>query len=133
MKDEQPVLAPVRAQLRAAAAAIVPACAGLDDAQWLEVEAAIERALADRPESMRRQLRAFIRLLDLLPLVRFGKRLQSLGMPRRTAFLQHVERSKVTAVRRGFWGLRTLVMLGWYARPGAVDWRASPLGWEARR
>ena len=47
-----------------------------------------------------------------------------------------VERSRVLLLRRGFWGLRTLVMLGYYGRPEAaraIGYRASPLGWEARR
>ena len=77
-----------------------------------------------------------MRVLDLLPLVRFGRRLRSLDPARRTGFLEHVERSRVAAVRRGFWGLRTLVILGCYGRPGAgaaLGYRASPRGWEARQ
>ena len=40
------------------------------------------------------------------------------------------------AVRRGFWGLRTLVFMGYYARPeaaAAIGYRADVRGWEARR
>ena len=38
--------------------------------------------------------------------------------------------------RRGVWGLRTLVMMGWYTNPSviaALGYRASAAGWEARR
>ncbi len=39
-------------------------------------------------------------------------------------------------LRRGFWGLRTLALMGYYARPAAaasVGYHADPRGWEARR
>jgi hypothetical protein len=39
-------------------------------------------------------------------------------------------------LRRGSWGLRTLVLMGYYGRPDAkqeIGYRADPRGWEARR
>ena len=40
----------------------------------------------------------------------------------------------VERIRCGFWGLRTLVFLGYYGRPSGVQatgYRADPRGWEA--
>ena len=78
----------------------------------------------------------FIRVLDLLSLVRFGKRLAELEPARRTAYLETFAGSRILLLRRGVWGLRTLVMMGYYGQPGiqnALGYRATPVGWEARR
>ncbi len=129
------VLAPVRREFRALAAAIVPAAAGLDDGGWSEVEAIIERALASRPAKLRRQLALFVRLLTVAPLLRHGRRFPALDAATQTRFLGGVERAPLLLLRRGFWGLRTLVYMGYYGRPAAaalVGYRADARGWDAR-
>ncbi len=96
----------------------------------------VESALASRPPALRRQLRLFIRLLEWLPLLRYGRRLTRLDPERRARFLSGVQDAPLVLIRRGFWGLRTLVLLGYYARAAAaaeVGYRAHPAGWEARR
>lgn len=131
-----PLLAPVRPAFRALAETIVPEAATLDEERWREVEAIIERALDARPPAMRRQLVLFIRVLQLIPLVRFGTPFTRLDPARRARVLAGVQRSPLLLVRRGFWGLRTLVFMGYYARPeqgAALGYRADPRGWEARR
>ena len=130
------VLKPVRGSFRAMATAIVPEAERLDGPAWDELEGIVENALSARPESLRRQLRLLIRALDLLPLLRYGKTFRSLDPIRRTRFLHRVENAPLLALRRGFWGLRTLVFLGYYGREEArasIGYRADPRGWEARR
>lgn len=130
------VLAPVRPIFRSLAVTIVPDAAALDERAWGEVEQHIEEALRQRVPRMRRQLRLLVRALDVLPVTRYGRPFTKLDPARRTRVLERVERSRVLLLRRGFWGLRTLVMLGYYGRPEAaraIGYRASPLGWEARR
>ena len=127
-----PVLASVRPAFRALAGAIVPEAASLEEAEWRELEAIVEGALAKRPPGMRRQLGVFIRVLDGLPVLRWGRRFRSLDAPRRERFLRGVQRARVFLVRRGFWGLRTLVLMGYYARPAAyaeVGYGARLRGW----
>ena len=39
-------------------------------------------------------------------------------------------------VRRGFWGLRTMIYLGYYSRgaaPAEIGYRAHVRGWQARQ
>ena len=130
------ILAPVEGDFRALAAAIVPEAADLDEAGWRGVEVVIDDALASRPASLRRQLVLFIRLLGWISLARFGKRLRSLDAGRRARLLTAFERSRWLVFRRGFWGLRALVFLGYWGRPeaaAAVGYRARPGGWGARR
>jgi hypothetical protein len=131
-----PVLSPVRPTFRALAATIVPEAASLEPDQWLELEAIVESYLARRPETIRRQMRSFITLLGVAPLFRYGRTFAALDPQRRTRLLSGVQNSSITLVRRGFWGLRTLVHLGYYSRAAAareIGYRATARGWEARR
>lgn len=127
--------APVRDRFRALARTIVPEAEVLDDAAWSEVERIIEQGLASRPRSVRRQLRMLVRVLDLIPLLRYGRTFRSLDRERRTRFLLAVQDASSLLLRRGFWGLRTLVFMGYYGRAdaaAAIGYRADPRGWEIR-
>ena len=126
----------LRGDFRALAAAIVPDAAGLTEAEWRAVEAVVDEALASRPPSQRRQLLLFVRLIGWIARLRFGKSLAALDAARRARFLASIERSPLLLLRRGFWGLRTLVFLGYWTRPdaaAAIGYRARPEGWGARR
>lgn len=95
----------------------------------------VEDALADRPPGVRRQLLLFVRVLEWLPVLRYGRRLQSLDRNRRADLLRRLQESRLLAIRRGVWGLRTLVFMGYYGRREArreIGYRARPEGWEAR-
>ena len=65
-----------------------------------------------------------------------GRRFSALDVARRTRFLLALQNSPVLLLRRGIWGLRTLVFMGYYGRPEAaalIGYRADARGWEARR
>ena len=131
-----PALDSVRPAFRAAAAAFVPETAAADAATWERLEEVVATALAARPPRLRRQILLFIRLLDLLALARYGKRLAALDSARRSRLLQRLGASRLLLVRRGVWGLRTLVQMGWYGQPEIqqrLGYRASISGWEARQ
>ena len=130
-----PLLAPVRATFRAVAATVVPEAAVLDEAGWARLEAIVEGALAQRPARMQRQLVVFIRLIDALALARYRRRFRSLDVARRAAVLGRLQDSPVLLFRRGFWGLRTLVYMGWYAQPETaqrIGYQGHIRGWPAR-
>ncbi|HEU5262853.1 MAG TPA: gluconate 2-dehydrogenase subunit 3 family protein [Gemmatimonadales bacterium] len=121
---------------RAVAATVVPEAAQLDAAGWAEVEKIVERALADRPVALRRKLMAFLGVVEWMPLLRYGRRFSTLDSARRERLLSAFERAPLLLIRRGFWGVRTLVFMGYYGRPAAaavIGYRADPRGWEARR
>lgn len=126
---------PVRDTFRAIAATVVPESQRLPDAEWTVLEQIVERALSERPPRMQRQVLLFVRLLEWLPATRYGRRFTALDPARRTAFLAALADSPLLLVRRGVWGIRTLVFMGYYARPAAgaeIGYRASPRGWLAR-
>lgn len=130
-----PILSTVRPVLRAIATSVVPESSSLDDRGWAELDAVIDGAIAQREPRIQRQLLIFLRLLQLLPVARYGRPLTRLGGPERARFLASVERSPLLLVRRGFWGVRTLIFMGYYTRDdvaAAIGYRATVRGWAAR-
>lgn len=128
-------LVSVRPVLRAVVSAVVPEASALDDQGWADLEALIEAALRDRPPGLQRQLRLFLRFLEWLPLLRYGRVFTSLDLARRTCFLASLEAHPIELIRVGFWGLRTLALFGYYGRPAAakaIGYAADARGWEAR-
>jgi hypothetical protein len=129
------VLPPVRGPFRAIATTIVPEAVSLDASGWAEVERLVEKALEPRPAAIKRQIGALIRAIELLPVLRWGRPFTRLAASDRTRFLSGLQNAPVLLLRRGFWGLRTLIYLGYYARAEAaaeIGYRADPRGWAAR-
>lgn len=130
------LLPPVRAPFRAIAMTVVPEASRLDEAGWGALEALVEKTLARRPAAMQRQLVLLVRAIEHLPRLRWGRAFTALDPGRRARFLSGLEHAPLLLLRRGFWGLRTLVFLGYYARSeaaAAIGYRADARGWEARR
>lgn len=126
----------LQSALRALASSFIPETGGATDVEWAALEGRIEQALAARPAAMRRQLGFFVRVLEAAAGLRYRTRLSALDAVRRTALLEWFAGSRVLLFRRGIWGLRTLVMLGWYTQPSvvaALGYHATPAGWDALR
>lgn len=130
------MLAPVRPAFRAIAATVVPEADRLDEPAWVELEAIVSDALTSRPAKLQRQLLLFIRIVEWLPLARFGRRFTRLAPLRRVRVLRGLQDAPVLLLRRGCWGLRTLILMGFYGRQEAqrdIGYRADARGWETRR
>ena len=126
----------MRDTFRAIAVTVVPDASALDESGWNDLDALVEKTLARRPPAMRRQLVLFVRAIEHLPRLRWGRPFTALSPDERTRVLSGLEHAPLLLLRRGFWGLRTLVFLGYYARPeaaAAIGYRADARGWEARR
>jgi hypothetical protein len=129
-------LARVRGPFHALVVSVVPEARRLDAAGWRELEQVVGGALESRPQLVTWQLRLFMRVLQWLPLLRFGRPLTRLDASRRTRFLEAMQNSPVALFRKGFWGVRTVALLGYYGRAAAgseIGYCADPRGWEARR
>lgn len=115
---------------------MVPEAKDLDPSGWRDLESVIDRALHDRPAALVRRLRLFLRLLEWLAVPRYGRRFSALDPRRRHRFLVGLQESRLSAIRVGFWGLRTLALMGYYGRPEAaraIGYAPRPEGWEALR
>lgn len=123
-------------RFRAVLNAVVPEAQGLTDAGWKETQVIIAHALTSRPAAVKRQIGLFMRLLDVASLARHGRTLSALTTDDATHLLQALSKSKLLLLRRGVWGVRTLALMGYYARPDAaraIGYRAAAGGWSARR
>ena len=127
-------LNPDLAIFRAVVSTIVPEAA-LDEQGWHDLHQVVEALLRDRPESLMRQIRIFLGAIQWLPVVRYGRPFTRLHPAARARVLRHLENDRIQKVRVGFWGLRTIVLAGYYGRPQAarvIGYAASVRGWEAR-
>ena len=115
-------------RFRALARTIVPEAGDLDEGGWAELEQIVEHAVSTRPRRVQKQLRLLVRALDLIPLVRYGRTFRNLDRKRQTRFLESVQNAPLLLLRRGFWGLRTLVFMGYYGRAEA----AKAIGYRVR-
>ena len=125
----------LRPKLRALAISFIPETALAGDPEWAALEATVEQAVSSRP-GLHRQLALLIGLLDAAALLRYGSGLARLDESRRGSLLAQLAVARLPLLRRGIWGLRTLLMLGWYTQPAvaaALGYRAQAAGWSARR
>ena len=90
--ESQPVLAGLSGPLRAMGAVVLSAPEALDEEGWRRALAIIEHALATRPAGVKRQIRLFLRLVNLLPLLTTGRTFQHLPPERRVGFLDRLQR-----------------------------------------
>ena len=128
------VLSSLQDPLRAIGSVVLPSPDALDDAGWAKAEAIIEHALASRPPGVKRQIRLFLRLVNFLPVLSTGRTLVKLPLDRRATFLQRLHRSSLMPFRRGLWGIRTLLFMGYYNQDRVrqeIGYGAVPWGWTA--
>ena len=118
-----------RTFLLALSHALVPDARGLPAERQAKFFAIIDAMLATRPERMVRLLGIFLVLLRWFPLLRFGGRLDRLEGERQTRALRWFEDCPSVIVRTGFWGVKTLVFMGYYAQPDV----AAGLGYTPSR
>lgn len=130
-----PVLPPVRTVFRAVVQTCAPRAHGFGAEAWEAAEALVEDALDQRPPEVRRQIATFLKVLKLLPVLRYGRTFPALSPERRVAVLRRLERAPLLLLRRGVWGVRTLSYLAVYGQDSVrreIGYRADSRGWEAR-
>ena len=133
-ESSRSVLAPVRVVFRAVVVTVVPEAKQLDETGWLALEELVEDALEIRSPALRGQLQLFLFAIEWLPVLRYGRTFGALGDEQRGRILRYLQNHQVERIRCGFWGLRTLALLGYYGRPEAayaIGYCPEARGWEA--
>ncbi len=121
---------------RPLAVCFVPELGTAEERVWGTLEHTIDSALGARHSALGEQVRVFIKVVDLLGRLRFGRGVHRLGPEQVGRLMGALERAPFRLIRRGGWGLRTLVLMGYYTQPEVVaslGYRADRAGWEARR
>jgi hypothetical protein len=103
--------------LNVLAARIVPETAELDNAGLARFFGIIDETLQGRPPTVRRQFAAFLGLLRWAPVLRYGSPLEKLRPERQDVILRWFEDCPIGLLRKGFWGLKTMVFMGYYGQP----------------
>ncbi len=103
-------------RLETVAAVIVPGFSSLDQDRRDRFLTIIDDALGERPESMQRQLALFLKVLDVAPYMRWGRPLGRLDTARSERALLWFQEAPIGKIRQGFWGLKTLVFMGYYGQ-----------------
>ena len=127
-------IAPVSDVFRAVVSTLIPPASDLQEAEWQKLHELVASALKDRPPALQRQLRVFLRLIQWLPVLRFGRTFKALPADKRARFLSWLERHPVKRIRVGFWGLRALAFIGYYGQPQVgreLGYRPHARGWDA--
>jgi hypothetical protein len=88
----------------------------MDDDGWARFEAIIDSALAERPPGVRRQIGTFLNLIRIGPALRWGRTFDGLDDRRRDAWLRWLQDGPIGLFRQGFWGLKTLLFMGYYGQ-----------------
>ena len=99
------------------AATITPEVADLDAAGRQRMLEIVDTALMDRDPGTRKQLGTFLGVIRLAPVLRYGRTFDRLDGARRQAVLRWFEDCPVGLLRKGFWGLKAMVFMGYYGRP----------------
>jgi hypothetical protein len=98
----------------------VPDAAGLAPGEAHDLLALVDEALGERSPSLRRQFSLLLSVLRWSPIARFGRPLDRLGPDAQDAVLRWFQNAPLQKLRGGFWGLRTLIYLGYYGRPAVA-------------
>jgi len=103
--------------LQTLAARIVPETTELDAVGASRFFGIIDDTLQDREPSVRRQFAIFLGVLRWAPLFRYGGPFEKLSAERQDAVLRWFEDCPVGLPRKGFWGLKAMVFMGYYGQP----------------
>ena len=95
---------------------VVPEVAELDDHAIRRMTVIIDRALADRPLSVQKQFATFLGVVKWAPVLRFLAPFNKLAPATQDAVLGWFEDCPVALLRKGTWGLKSLVFMGYYGR-----------------
>jgi hypothetical protein len=108
-----------RAFLLSLAARMVPGSTTLTPAGREAFQRLIAGTLSTRPAAVQRQFGLFLGVLRWAPALRYLRRFDGLDGARQDVVLRWFQHCPLALIRSGFWGVRTLVFLGWYGQPDA--------------
>lgn len=99
------------------AARLVPEVGDLDLEGRTRFFGIIDEALKGRTPRVRRQFGALLGVIRWLPLLRWGTSFERLSPSGQESVLRWLLSCPSRTLRQGFWGLRTMVFMGYYGQP----------------
>jgi len=111
-------LAAQATDLRFLSAAMIPSCDGNDELQT-EIVQNFGRIYSDLDADSQKNLLLFLKVLRILSRLRFLKDWRKMSVESRHRFFEFVESFPVGLIRAGFFGIRSLLFLSYYATESA--------------
>jgi hypothetical protein len=65
---------------------------------------------------VRRQVGQLLSLIRCIPILCCGRPFESLAPPGQDRVLRWLQECPISLLQKGFWGLRTLIFMGWYGQ-----------------
>ena len=96
---------------------MIPQLDGADESEQRKVVQIVDDALASRAPGLQTQFKVFLKLIRFSPLVRYGKKLDSLPPEDQDKVMRGFQDSPIPKFRSGMWGLKTLIYMGYYGDP----------------
>ena len=109
------------ARFRAIQKCALPSCRSFTADQWDESFRIVNHLLGGKAPGVRRQLRAFLVVIEGLSFVTGGTGFPDLDPERQTRVLALLFDAPVPLLRKGFWGLNTLVKLSVFGQPSVYS------------
>ncbi|MHA1569291.1 MAG: hypothetical protein ACTSXZ_07465 [Alphaproteobacteria bacterium] len=100
---------------------IVPEVGDLDAAGREKFLGAIDGLMVTRPPALQRQFRIFLNVLRWAAVLRYGRPLDRLPAAKQINVMRWFQNAPLLLLRRGFWGLKTLVFVGYYGGTGVEE------------
>ncbi len=107
--------------LEAVGSRIMPGSDSLDEAGRDRFHTLISRALDARTPIMQTQFSLFLTAVHWLPILRWGRTFESLSPENQDCFLRWLQTNPIRNLRQGFWGLKTIVCIGYYGQSELSD------------
>lgn len=109
---------------------LVPRSAAFSEAQQRESLRIIRNFLEGKPASVRRKLSAFFHIINLFSFFSGGRTFSGLSPAKQAQVLNALFDSKISLLRKGFWGINTLARMGVYGQSSVypeLSYRLKPL------
>jgi len=94
----------------------------------------IDQAMGQRPPEVVGQLGKFLGLLNLAPILRYGRAFKSLPPNKQDKVLGWFQDAPISLFRRGTWGVKTFIFMGFYSQTSTathISYQATFNGNEA--
>lgn len=100
---------------------IVPQVAELKSDKQLKVVGAVDDALSQREPALRMQFLGFLGVIKTAAFARYLRPLDKMSGEKQDTILNWFQDSAIHKLRVGFWGLRTLIYMGYYGDPARAS------------
>ena len=96
---------------------IAPPVADLPESEQAKIIQTVDETLGKRDGKIQKQFNLFLKVLRLSTIIPYGKSMDRLSDERMDQKLRRFQDHPIEKMRLGFWGMKTMVYMGFYGDP----------------